>query len=161
MLGDDLKMFYTIYKIINVINEKYYIGKHQTKDLDDGYMGSGKILKHAISKYGIENFKKEILFVFNNEKDMNEKEKELVVIGEQSYNLCPGGKGGFGYINKNRLRDTEKHARAAVSNWKIGSDKSQHLSKTNKEWNEKRIANIKKNHATTKDDYVGPFLIVS
>ena len=34
---------------------------------------------------------------------MNRKEKELVVVSEQSYNLCEGGKGGFGYINKNGL----------------------------------------------------------
>ena len=44
-------------------------------------------------------FQKEILFVFDNENDMKNKEKELVVIGENSYNLCEGGKGGFGYLN--------------------------------------------------------------
>ena len=99
-------MFYTIYKITNKINKKYYIGKHQTKELNDDYMGSGKIIKKAIKKYGIENFTKEILFVFDNEQDMNNKEKELVIISEQSYNLCEGGKGGFGYINKNGLGGT-------------------------------------------------------
>lgn len=97
-------MHYTIYKITNQINGKYYIGKHQTKNLDDGYMGSGKILKMAIAKYGIENFKKEILHVFDNEDDMNDKERELVVVNESTYNLNEGGMGGFGYINRNNLR---------------------------------------------------------
>ena len=92
-------MFYTIYKITNTVNGKYYIGKHQTKDLNDGYMGSGKLLKRAISKYGCDNFTKEILHVFQTEQEMNDKEKELVTLHEMSYNLCPGGKGGFGYIN--------------------------------------------------------------
>jgi hypothetical protein len=93
-------VFYTIYKITNKINGKYYIGKHQTENLDDGYFGSGKLIKKAIKKYGIENFIKEILFVYDNEQEMNEKEKELVTLREDSYNLCPGGQGGFGYINK-------------------------------------------------------------
>lgn len=98
-------MFYTIYKTTNKINGKIYIGKHQTKDLDDGYMGSGININRAIKKYGIENFKKEILFVFETEKEMNEKEAELVndefVLREDTYNICAGGQGGWGYYNKN------------------------------------------------------------
>ena len=100
-------MFYTVYRIINNINGKIYIGKHQTKKLNDGYMGSGKYLKRAIAKYGIENFSKDILFLFDNEYDMNLKEAELVTedfcLREDTYNICSGGKGGFGYINKNGL----------------------------------------------------------
>lgn len=96
-------MFYTIYKITNKINGNFYIGKHQTKNLDDGYMGSGKLIKAAIKKHGIEKFTKEILHVFDNDHDMNEAEKELVILGEGCYNLCPGGSGGFGYINEKKL----------------------------------------------------------
>ena len=101
-------MFYTIYKITNILNGKIYIGKHQTKDLNDDYMGSGKLLRRAIAKYGQENFTKEILFQFDNEVDMNAKEAELVteefcLREDTNYNLCPGGHGGFGYINKNVL----------------------------------------------------------
>ena len=40
-------MFYTIYKTTNKISDKVYIGKHQTKDLEDGYLGSGKMLGYA------------------------------------------------------------------------------------------------------------------
>jgi len=96
-------MFYTIYKTTNLINNKFYIGKHQTTNLDDGYLGSGKLLNYAIKKYGVENFVKEIIQIFDNEKDMNQAEKELVVLSEQSYNLVEGGQGGFGYINRNKL----------------------------------------------------------
>ena len=80
-------MVYTIYKVTNKINGKCYIGKHQTDDINDGYMGSGKLIKQAIRKYGLDNFSKEILFIFDNEDDMNVKERELVVIGEGSYNI--------------------------------------------------------------------------
>ena len=53
-------MKYTIYKITNTIDGKIYIGKHQTNNLDDGYMGSGKILRRAQDKHGLDKFVKEI-----------------------------------------------------------------------------------------------------
>lgn len=133
-------MFYTIYKITNKINGKIYIGKHQTKNINDGYMGSGKHLNNAIKKYGIENFNKEILFQFDNETDMNAKEAELVtpdfVKEDSNYNLCPGGNGGFGYINTNagirngfehRLEDNKNLSKKAVEKLKL-------LHETDIEW---------------------------
>jgi hypothetical protein len=94
-------MFYTIYKITNTVNGKYYIGKHQTLDLDDGYMGSGMLIGRAIKKHGLESFAKEILFVFDTEEEMNVKEAEIVIVSKETYNLCKGGKGGWGYVNSN------------------------------------------------------------
>ena len=100
-------MYYTIYKITNKINEKIYIGKHETKNLDDNYMGSGKHLLRAIKKYGIENFIKEILYILPTVEEMNSKEAEIVtpefVLLENNYNICPGGQGGWGHVNSNGL----------------------------------------------------------
>jgi hypothetical protein len=90
-------MHYIIYKTTNLISNKIYIGQHITNNLDDGYLGSGKNLKHDIKKYGKENFVKEILFIFDNFEDMDNKEKELVTkefaLREDTYNIIIGGQG--------------------------------------------------------------------
>ena len=102
-------MYYYVYKITNKINDKIYIGVHRTKDLSDGYMGSGSYLKRAQLKYGIENFEKEILFIYDNPEQMYEKEAEIVnaefILNESNYNLTVGGVGDFSYINNNRDED--------------------------------------------------------
>ena len=93
-------MHYLIYKTTCTINGKYYVGKHKTKDRDDDYLGSGKLLLAAIEKYGRENFVREIILECSTEDEMNLAEKILVVPDiEVNYNLCPGGQGGWGYIN--------------------------------------------------------------
>lgn len=97
--------YFLIYKITNLTNNKVYIGKHITYDKNDNYFGSGKLIRKAIAKHGIQNFKKEILFECSNEEEMNQKEKEIVnerfIKSKNTYNLKIGGDGGFDFINTN------------------------------------------------------------
>jgi hypothetical protein len=113
-------LLYTIYKTTNLINNKIYIGKHQTSDLNDGYLGSGKLLQRAIAKLGRDKFTKEILFVFDNIDDMNRKEREIVTeefcLRRENYNISVGGHGGFNHINRNKQFFVEK-SNKTVSEW--------------------------------------------
>lgn len=96
-----VKTFYTIYQITNNINGKIYIGKHQTQDLEDTYLGSGKLISKAVKKYGKENFTKEVLLICLSKEDLNLYEKLLIkeknscILDEKhtGYNMTRGGDG--------------------------------------------------------------------
>lgn len=86
-------MFGYIYKVTNVKNSKYYIGKKSGK-FDPNYYGSGKLINKAITKYGKENFQLEILEECNNESALNEKEIHYISELKPDYNIAAGGTGG-------------------------------------------------------------------
>jgi GIY-YIG catalytic domain len=97
-------MKYYLYEIKNNINSKIYVGVHKTKVEDDGYMGSGEVIKRAIKKHGVENFTKTILEYFDTQESMFAREKSIITdefLGRDDvYNLRRGGYGGFDHINK-------------------------------------------------------------
>jgi len=88
-------VFYTAYKTTHLASGKTYIGVHKTKRTDDRYLGSGTYLKKAIRKHGAKAFKKDVLYIFDSEQEMLEKERELVdeafVARRDTYNLSLGG----------------------------------------------------------------------
>lgn len=103
-------MYYTIYRTLNKVNGRYYIGKHKTEDPDDSYLGSGRWITRDIEKYGKENFEKEVLHIFNDPKEAKLKEKELVTEKEvkdsNCYNLKEGGDGGWDHVTP----ETRRHS---------------------------------------------------
>ena len=95
---------WTVYQVENRVNSRLYIGVHKTVDPNDDYMGSGKLIKRAIQKHGIENFKKVILLATENKDEAYSLEKELVTLDRiesgELYNLKEGGEGGWDFANK-------------------------------------------------------------
>lgn len=135
-------MFYIIYQTTNLINGKKYIGKHRTNNLEDGYLGSGSLLMKAIQKYGKENFERKILYFCSSEKEMNQKESEIVneefLKRKDIYNLSLGGRGSWDYLNKNKLNNTN-FSLEGLSKWRNSLTKEEVL-----DWKQKVRDGLKK-----------------
>lgn len=127
-------MFFYVYQITNLINGKIYVGKHKSDKHPDenGYYGSGKQISAAIKKYGIENFKKEVLCYCSSIEDMANKEAEIVtedfVRRKDTYNMHKGGLGGWEHINldPNKRKEVSTKASKRVKELKLGG--TQHWS---------------------------------
>ena len=95
-----MSRFGYIYKTTNLINGKIYIGQHRysKKGIDKSYYGSGKLLLKAIEKYGIENFKCEIIQDAESKEDLDKKEIKWIdfyrKLNYEMYNIVDGGTGG-------------------------------------------------------------------
>lgn len=119
------KQFYIIYETKNLKNGKTYIGMHETNNLEDGYLGSGKRLKRAIRYYGKEYFTRKILHIFDNKSEMINKEVELVndefINRKDTYNLMLGGSGGW-YNDDTQLRCSIAGGKALAERLKNDED---------------------------------------
>ena len=102
---------YIVYKTTNLVNNKYYIGKHKQPTFEfDGYLGSGSIIKRAIEKYGKRSFIRETLAVFECEQECYNAEKQILAEcwqDENCYNLESGGRGGKTVSKESRKRMSE------------------------------------------------------
>lgn len=91
-----------IYKITNIINNKCYIGQSSNiKRRKNEHMNinheTNKSLKLAYLKYGLENFKFEILEECKLE-ELNDKEKYWIKLLKPQYNRTNGGDGSPNHI---------------------------------------------------------------
>lgn len=138
-------MHFILYKITNLINGKYYIGRHATDNIDDDYMGSGIAIKKAIEKYGLENFVKEVIAEVDSREKLWDLEKEIVnetvVNDPMSYNMAYGGKHYLDGLKKHNIDAFIEHQSQAG---KIGGKVS--IAMRDKAWHAKggSIASRKK-----------------
>jgi hypothetical protein len=154
----DIDGFYHFtYLTINTINNKFYLGKHTTKDLNDGYIGSGTAFKNAIRKHGQSNFQHYRLQFFNTAQDAYIAEALLITEDvlkkykdelKVCYNLKTGG--GSGSILSEESK--AKHSKAIKETWsrpeyKEKMSKALKESHARPEVKEKMSKAIKESHA--------------
>ncbi len=156
-------MYFMIYKTTNLINGKFYVGYHSSAKVDDDYLGSGKILKEAIKKYGSANFYKEILYTFSTKQEALAKEKELVneefIKREDVYNIKCGGEGGWDHTwnDQKRIDGIRESFRNGNSiGWKLSSEQRSILGKKgfkDKKHSQETKEKIRKKLSTNTDVY--------
>lgn len=107
---------YIVYCTVNLINNKIYIGVHKTNpNKFDGYIGNGIYTNNqytyqrsktkfqcAVKKYGIDNFKRNTIAIFDNEEDAYTLEEAIVnkefLQRKDVYNMALGGVYGAYYV---------------------------------------------------------------
>lgn len=93
------KKYHFLYKTTCKTTGKFYVGMHSSDSLEDGYLGSGKILGYSRHKYGDENHTREILEICESREQLKSREKEIVnedmLKDPLNMNLKYGGEGGF------------------------------------------------------------------
>ena len=146
-------MEHIIYKITNSLNNRFYIGMHSTKNVNDGYFGSGRRIKAEVKKYGKENFVKEILEHLPSRELLKAREEEIVcealLLNPLCLNLKNGGEGGgklwneehavkfhrAGYEAMTRNLTVEelsrRGSRAVTNGWANHRDKFLHATRSN------------------------------
>lgn len=135
-----------IYKIINTVNNKIYIGKTEETierrfyehklNVKTGYKRSR--LYSAMKHYGVDKFIAEELDHSDSSDELCEKERYWIKTlnsqdPEAGYNIAPGGEGGFtwsakGYVtmnkdNKNTFVTPEEVSNYLENGWKLGGKK--------------------------------------
>ena len=91
------KEYHIIYKTTRPSTGEYYIGKHSTNNLEDGYQGSGTRLLRVLKK---EECTTEVLHYCRNEEEAYKLEGEIVDLGRLSDPLCLNLMvGGYGFYS--------------------------------------------------------------
>ena len=133
-----------IYKIINNLNGKAYIGlKSKTVEESENYYGSGTLINQAIDKYGKDNFTKEIL-----ERDIDSHEhlntQEIYWINSHDtynngYNLTKGGQGNLGRAVS---EETKSKIKTKLTGGKLSEERKKKISDA---------AKLRKSRPTSKE----------
>lgn len=129
-----------IYKCTNIVNGKCYIGKtiRTMEQRIKSHIHTNRKTSYffnALIKYGIDNFKWEVLCELENKNDLNEMEIFCIEIFDSKnngYNMTIGGEGGSGEMKqetKNKISESnrgkpksDEHKKNMISKFKLGQE---------------------------------------
>jgi len=169
------KKFHFVYQTKNLINGKTYVGVHSTNNINDGYIGNGiktqndtkyskTAFSAAVSKYGISNFKREILAFYDSFDDAYKEEEFIVcqswVERSDNYNTSLGGRfavmssAGKERVSKrmrenNPMKNKETAMRVGrtvskkLKGRKFSDESKQKMSKASKEYCSTKVIDLK------------------
>ena len=122
-----------VYITTNLTNNRMYIGQKKVKNKSGNwkeYLGSGVVIQRAITKYGIEFFKRDIIDVAFSKKELDNLERYYsylfnVVESPMWYNLCYGGGSTSGYKYTEEQRNTLSKRTSGKNNPMYGKHHSE------------------------------------
>jgi group I intron endonuclease len=144
-----------IYRAVNTINGKSYIGKTE-KTLEvrrDLHIATAKqqsqfAFHRAIAKYGIDAFEWHVLETCDSLEKLNDKEKDYIKLyesfGLKGYNMTAGGEGQCGWNPSTETRALWSEQRKGKSPWNKGTAKLKKTKSAEEKAETQRIANQKR-----------------
>ena len=138
-----MKIYGIIYKTTCLVNGKIYIGQ-TIHWRDKSYLGSGVALCEAVKKYGRDKFKRKILKVCYNQRQLDAW--EMIMIRKYNstdknigYNVLSGTANEFGAVNPTHIPEVvEKIRRKKIGKWR--GDKCYWFGKTLSEETKKKLS---------------------
>lgn len=136
-----------IYETTNIINGKKYIGQSTIWHRKETYLGSGKLFKSALKKYGKNNFKKQYLAYCKTQKELDKTEQLFIKIYKPEYNIALGGngKGSISDVMKKKIGNSLKGFKHSADTLIKMSESKKGIKHT-----KEHIEKLKKNHVGFK-----------
>lgn len=127
----------------------YYVGRHSTSRLNDGYLGSGKWVRYCMKK-GIELHRK-IIYFYNTFEELLDGEKQLIDthIRHKSNMNISSNSIGFATGDLNPAKSAVERKRRSENNWMKSEAGRKWISENNPSKNE-RTKKIRSNQLKTR-----------
>lgn len=136
-------MFFYTYKVVLLkgsLAGKYYFGQHKTKNLNDGYIASGKKVCDYFRKYSkVEGvtYVRQIIAFYNDEDELNQAENlligDLYRTDPNCLNLRAGGDSkGFSLEARKKMSEARKGKAPWNKNLKMSEEFKQKCSRSKK-----------------------------